>query len=278
MKLKHNKKRNTAFLYEALIKELTKSIINKEDSKKNVIAGIIKENFKKSSILGQELQLYKTLEETENVDLYTAERLVSETKTAHSKIDKSQIYEKQSVLIKRINKEITSGVFSNFVPNYKSLATISQIFNDTLTPKERVLLERSLISVMAKPQALPPSRNLPHLDKLTYKKLIEGFNEKYGAELLKEQSELLKNYLVAFSDNGLALKIYLNEEIGRLKQKTSEMSQLSEISLDPNMSSQTDRILERLNSFKKGVSIDGEMIEFVLKTQKLVSEVFADVD
>ena len=32
MKLKHNKKRNTAFLYEALVKELTKSIVhgNKE--------------------------------------------------------------------------------------------------------------------------------------------------------------------------------------------------------------------------------------------------------
>ena len=30
MKLKHNKKRNTAFLYEALVKELTKAIVNKD--------------------------------------------------------------------------------------------------------------------------------------------------------------------------------------------------------------------------------------------------------
>ena len=37
MKMKHNKKRNTAFLYESLIKELTRSIIRKENKKKDKI-------------------------------------------------------------------------------------------------------------------------------------------------------------------------------------------------------------------------------------------------
>ena len=30
MKLKHNKKRNTAFLFEALVRELTKSVVRKD--------------------------------------------------------------------------------------------------------------------------------------------------------------------------------------------------------------------------------------------------------
>ena len=34
MRLKHNKKRNTAFLFEVLAKELTKSIVAKEKKKK----------------------------------------------------------------------------------------------------------------------------------------------------------------------------------------------------------------------------------------------------
>ena len=50
MKLKHNKKRNTAFIFEALVKELTKSVIKKNDAKKRQIAGIIKEHFKNDSI------------------------------------------------------------------------------------------------------------------------------------------------------------------------------------------------------------------------------------
>ena len=40
-KQKHNKKRNTAFLYEALTKELTKSFISKDNSKTLKIKNII---------------------------------------------------------------------------------------------------------------------------------------------------------------------------------------------------------------------------------------------
>ena len=34
-KIKHNKKRNTAFLYEALVRELTKATMTKDGEKKN---------------------------------------------------------------------------------------------------------------------------------------------------------------------------------------------------------------------------------------------------
>ena len=53
--MKHNKKRNTAFLYESLIKELTVAIVRKNNDRKNVILGMIKENFTKGSILRDEL-------------------------------------------------------------------------------------------------------------------------------------------------------------------------------------------------------------------------------
>ena len=35
--MKHNKKRNTAFLYESLIKELTKAIVRKQEEKKEAL-------------------------------------------------------------------------------------------------------------------------------------------------------------------------------------------------------------------------------------------------
>jgi len=43
MKVKYNKKRNTAFLYETLVKELTKSIVNKDDGRKKEKIEIAKE-------------------------------------------------------------------------------------------------------------------------------------------------------------------------------------------------------------------------------------------
>ena len=67
-KLKHNKKRNTAFLYEALVKELTKATVEKNEIGKKQIVGIIKEFFSTGKLLARELDVYKTLYETENVD------------------------------------------------------------------------------------------------------------------------------------------------------------------------------------------------------------------
>jgi hypothetical protein len=45
MKLRHNKKRNTAFLYETLIKELTKSVVNNNVGKKKIVLSILKGTF-----------------------------------------------------------------------------------------------------------------------------------------------------------------------------------------------------------------------------------------
>ena len=46
MRLKHNKKRNTAFVYEALVRELTESVVKNNKNKQNKIVDIIKEHFK----------------------------------------------------------------------------------------------------------------------------------------------------------------------------------------------------------------------------------------
>ena len=124
MKLKHNKKRNTAFLYEALVKELTKAIVNKDIKKKNALVSMLKENFSVGRILQKELELIKTLSETKKVDMFTAERLLTESASRYSKLDADKIFEAQSKLIESINKNFGKEVYGNFVPNYKHLATV----------------------------------------------------------------------------------------------------------------------------------------------------------
>ena len=54
MKMKHNKKRNTAFIFEALIRELTKAIVSKDSKKKKLIVKLVRENFKGSSVLAKD--------------------------------------------------------------------------------------------------------------------------------------------------------------------------------------------------------------------------------
>jgi len=50
-KMKHNKKRNTAFLYETLVQELTKAIVSKDEEKHQSILLILKEHFSKGKLL-----------------------------------------------------------------------------------------------------------------------------------------------------------------------------------------------------------------------------------
>ena len=61
MRLKHNKKRNTAFVYETLVRELTESVVKNNKNKQNKIVSIIKEHFTDDSTLREELELYKSI-------------------------------------------------------------------------------------------------------------------------------------------------------------------------------------------------------------------------
>ena len=65
--MKHNKKRNTAFIYEAIIRELAKAIHESNTEKKSKIIKIIRENFKSNTLLGKDLEIYKSILETKNV-------------------------------------------------------------------------------------------------------------------------------------------------------------------------------------------------------------------
>ena len=122
--MKHNKKRNTAFIYETLSRELTKAIVDKDNNRKATVLAIIKEGFASTTVLAEELSLYKHLLETRNIQENLAERILQETKSAYSKLDSTEVFDAQSRMIAAINKQLGQDVWSNFVPNFKSLVVL----------------------------------------------------------------------------------------------------------------------------------------------------------
>ena len=78
MKNKHNKKRNTAFLYEVIVREITNSILEKNNKKKDFLLKVCKSFFSKNSILKEELELYKVINETKNLESSVAEKILRE--------------------------------------------------------------------------------------------------------------------------------------------------------------------------------------------------------
>lgn len=275
MKFKHNKKRNTAFLFEALIRELTKASLNEDIEKKGVVIAIIKEHFNKDSILAKELELYKTLNEDIDMSPEFAEKLLYEVKVDYQSLNKKKVFEAQSVLINEINKKLSKSIFSNFVPNYKNLATIYQILNpDTTPPKARILLEDELIKNITSKNKLNENKMKP-VDKITMNVFVKKFNEQYSKSLLKEQQNLLKRYVTSFTDNGLELKIFLNEEIARLKSTLRESLNHKSIQNDFEVKEKTEQVLSIIDGFRKR-KVDSRMVETILKIQGLVKEISED--
>ena len=150
MKTRHNKKRNTAFVYEALIREGTSAILQKDESRCNKVVAIIKKHFKDGSILKKDLDCYKSLYENENMTELDSARIIREARAQKRMIDPNGLFKAQTGLIHDINKEVEPSVFNNFVPNYKSLANIYQMFSDSTNPKDAVLLENLVIQNMTK--------------------------------------------------------------------------------------------------------------------------------
>ena len=270
MKMKHNKKRNTAFIYEAIIRELAKAIHESDEKKKKMIIRLIRESFNSGTLMGKDLDLYKSILETKNVDKYTAEKIVFQSRIQKSALNHKKLFAEQSEFIETINKNISPDVFSNFVPNFKDLATIFQIFHPKTKTKNRVLLENQMIHRMTT-ESVQNTDDLKPIDNLTYKTFVKKFNEKYSSTLIKEQKDLLSKFIGSFSDNGIELKVYLNEEIPRLYRKVSESKNLPEIKSDTEMINKTDRVIELLQQFDKK-PVDKEMIHDVLSIQRLVKE------
>jgi hypothetical protein len=269
-KFKHNKKRNTAFLYEILVLELTKSIIKKDKVHRENCTKVIKEFFSSNSEILKDLKVYKTLLDVNQVEALVAEKIIAEAKRNHSQINKRKLISEQSKLVNKIYKLFSKEAFSSFVPNYKNLASIYQIFNQNASIKSRVLLENEIVKQMSQ-QPLREEKMVP-IDNLVLNTFIKKFNEKYNDILFEEQKKVLNKFISSFSDNGIGLKLFLNDEVGRLKEEVKESLQKEEFVTDFEMTESAKKVLNKLNQYKEQ-NIDKEMIGEILKIQQLVREI-----
>ena len=114
-KLKHNKKRNTAFLYESLVRELTLAIVNKKLEQKKLIEQTLVKFFKKGTNLQKDLDSYKAIYETKNASARNAEKLLMEAKHKRfSDVNEKELFNEQTSLIDYINKNIGKQAFFSF--------------------------------------------------------------------------------------------------------------------------------------------------------------------
>ena len=269
---KHNKRRNTGFVYGALIREVTKCTLERQEKRKRIALKILKEHFSSDKVLGKELDCYKTLTETKSLDKYTAEKMIHKVREKFLNIDKQKVLMEQNAVIAKINRKLGSSVFDNFVPNYKSLATIFSIFNPKTSVKKKVLYENNiLLSLMEDPDNKPKVKDDSPLKEIVFTEFAKKFNTTYGS-LSESQRNLIKVCVLDAGDKNNDALYFINEELSRIKDKIEESLNMQEVATDPEMVKNTKRVLKMLDDLKEEKHLNDSFLIKVLKMQSLVSE------
>jgi hypothetical protein len=230
-KIKHNKLRNTGIIFELLVRQLTSDILNNKDSK---AISIIKEFFNKQTGLIQELKLYQTLTNEQLTSDWKASQLLEAVISTRKKSDNELLEKSKYKLIKKIRESYNlEDFFQHKVSNYKLLASIYKLFEyaesdnpmDVINSKECIYEH-----LLRKNQDTPSAETLLEMefgkqDKdiriLTYKILLEKFNEKYKG-LCEDQKKLLRLYITTSPENKNELYEFIVSSINSIKTELNE--------------------------------------------------------
>ncbi len=203
----HNKKRNTALLYEFLIKAISSALVEGDKKKSSTTFRILRRHFKQGTHLYKEFRLFNALIKTTVSSDTIVSSILTEARAAASTTDTCALDREKSLLIRSINHAINDDHFYDQpVAEYKLYATIQTLLNEWRKPigasdivalanYENQLREWLLTEKKKEEHALIDET--PGTTRLLMKVMMKKFNEKYSTVLNDEQREIVKAY--AFS-------------------------------------------------------------------------------
>ena len=125
--IKHNKVKNTAFLYECLTRQITSDVLSNVDP--SPALAIVKEFFKPTTILGKELVLYKALTSKKLKNEGKINYLVDSVLRERKKLNYSEMRRAKYNLVKKITEKYElKDFFRTRISNYKDIASVYKLF------------------------------------------------------------------------------------------------------------------------------------------------------
>jgi len=207
MKVKHSKFKNTAILFELLVKQITQEVLS--NSTKNLSEKIIKEFFSSNKELAKELRLYNQIVKEKYSSIDDAKLFLEEVSKERIKLDENKLNKEKYNLIKTIKESYDLNKFlSSNLQNYKLLASVYKVFEaktmgrkveirDFIESNNTILehITHKKISVKQADTLYESFKQQSEdLRLLTYKLLIENFNKKYS-NLDDSQKGLLREFI-----------------------------------------------------------------------------------
>jgi hypothetical protein len=261
MKIKHSKFKNTGILFELLVRQITADTLKGGDSP---AIDLLKNYFVKSE-LGREYKLYESILKSKVLNESRANLFVDTILESSKKFNRSLLRKQKYNLINEIKAHYDlDQFFGSKIKNYKELASLytliegyntkevtdsEQIIDNKITLLEH--LTRSELTPNAKEDVLKEFSSYDKdLRTLTYRVLLEKFNEKYDG-LSAEQKQVLKEFINSvdstpqlreFYNNKIThLRSILNEESKNIKDKATQIK-ITEIAKMLTELSKTDKV------------------------------------
>lgn len=279
MKIKHSKYRNSGIIMELLLRQLTSDTVSGKDSP---ALNIIKKYFYKSELL-KEYKLYQTIISAKLLTESKAEVLLNTTLDISTKLNRNILKKEKYALIREIRDSYNiEEFFKAKINNYSQYAAIFNLIesrnNDVfINPKIIIDNKMTILEYISKSKVNKDEiedntlEEYSKLDKgsriLTYKILLEKFNEKY-TDLSLEQKQVLKEYINNIS-NTINLREFINSKYLKIQK---ELNQLVE-NIDNKITKiKLTEVINLIKPISNNQNIKDENIVSLLQYYQLINE------
>ena len=224
----HRKRRNSGLMYEFLVRKISRSLVEGNQSAANTTLRILKKAYKPGTELHREFRLCNALVKTTVKSDALAASIMNEAKAAVQTHDFEKLDKEKSILIRNINHKLADEtVYEQTVPEYRIFATIQTLFNEWRLPAGKRDIQKLsqyedqlvtwLVSEKTQHDADVVIEESATDLRLLMRVMMKKLNEKYSGTLSNEQKSLVRAYAFATaSDDQGAIISKLNETKDRL--------------------------------------------------------------
>jgi hypothetical protein len=277
-RITHSKYKNTGILFELLVRQITSDTLSGKDSK---AINLLKTYFTKTE-LGREYRLYETITKSKTLSEARASIYLNTTLDNSKAFNRSALKRQKYNLINEIKSHYDLNTFfGSQIKNYKETAALYTLIegvnsknvvnNDQLIANKITILEFLTKKEIAPTKDDEVIAEFITYDKdirsLTYRILLEKFNEKYDG-LCNEQKQVLKEFINSV-DSTPGLRIFYNTKINELKNSLKESINDIKDSATKVKITEISKFLVELNKTDK---VDNNNLVDLLQYYELVNE------
>jgi hypothetical protein len=276
MSIKHSKFKNTGLLFELLVRQITSDTL---EGKNSTAINILKKYFVNTE-LGKEYRLYEQVTAYKNLTEAKADMIINTLIEASTKLKRSEIRKQKYNLVREIKDGYNvEKFFKAQVTNYKVFAALNNLIenqsSEKVAPETVVNNKLTILEHLTKTPVIIQADELMEEYKgygkdlriLTYKLLLDKFNEKYD-HLTGKQKEVLREVITSV-DNTDKLKEYYNSRITEVQNLLE--GKITKIK-DEVLKIKITEVLKYVKPLEKTEKVTNDCIINLLQYYELVNE------